>query len=49
VPSLKQLFSSAVTYKKKFEKGIIFSLEGYKDNFVSLSIVMQSFLIIEFV
>ena len=49
VPSLKQLLSSAITYKKKFEKGIISSWEGYKDNFVSLSIVMQSFLIIEFV
>jgi hypothetical protein len=49
VPSLKQLFSSTVTYKKKFEKGIISSWEGYKDNLVSLSIVMQSFFIIEFV
>jgi hypothetical protein len=49
VPSLKQLFSSAVTYKKKFQKGIISSWEGYKDNYVSLSIVMQSLLIIEFV
>jgi hypothetical protein len=49
VPSLKQLFSSAETYKKKFQKGIISSWEGYKDNYVSLSIVMQSLLIIEFV
>ncbi len=49
VPSLKQLFSSAVTYKKKIQKGIISSWEGYKDNYVSLSILMQSLLIIEFV
>jgi hypothetical protein len=35
VPSLKQLFSSAVTYKKKFQKGIISSWEGYNNNHVS--------------
>ncbi len=35
VPSPKQLFSSAVTYKKKFQKGIISSSEGYNDNHVS--------------
>ncbi len=49
VPSLKQLFSSAVTYKKKFQKGIISSWEGYKDNHVSLTIFMQLICICEFV
>jgi hypothetical protein len=49
VPSLKQLFSSTVTYKKKFQKGIISSWEGYKDNYVSLSIFMQLILIYDFV
>jgi hypothetical protein len=38
VPSLKQLFTTAVAYKKKFKKGIISSWEGYKDNSVSISI-----------
>jgi hypothetical protein len=40
VPSLKQLFSSAITYKKKFHKGNISSWEGYTDIYVSLSILM---------
>jgi hypothetical protein len=52
VPSLKQLFSTAVAYKKKFKKGIISSWEGYNDNYVSISIFfifMQLNLIYEFV
>ena len=49
VPSLKQLFSSAVTYKKKFQKGIISSWEGYNSNHVSLTIYMQSIFISEIV
>ena len=52
MPSLKQLFSTAVAYKKKFKKGIISSWEGYKDNYVSISIFfifMQLNLIYEFV
>jgi hypothetical protein len=36
VPSLKQLFSTAVSYIKKFKNGIISSWEGYKDNHVSI-------------
>ena len=42
VPSLKQLFTSAVNYKKKFQKGIISSWEGYNDNHVSLTISLHS-------
>ncbi len=42
VPSLKQLFSSAVTYKKKFQKGIISSWEGYNNNHVNITIYVQS-------
>jgi hypothetical protein len=38
VPSLNQLFSSAVMYKKKFQKGIISSWEGYNDDHVSVTI-----------
>ena len=49
VPSLKQLFTSAVAYMKKFKKGIISSWEGYKDNNVIISILMQLNLIYEFV
>jgi len=41
-PSLKQLFSSAVNYKNKFQKGIISSWEGYNDNHVSLTITFHS-------
>ncbi len=37
VRSLKQLFSTAVSYIKKFKNGIISSWEGYKDNHVSIS------------
>jgi len=36
-PSLKQTFSTAVTYNKKFKQGIISSWEGYNDNYVSIS------------
>ena len=49
VLSLKQLFSSTVTYKMKFQKGIISSWEGYNNNHVSLTIVMQSIRIFEIV
>ena len=42
-PSLKQLFSSAVNYKNKFQKGIISSWEGYND--MSLTITFHSILI----
>ena len=49
VPSLKQLLSSAVNYKKKFQKGIISSLEGYNDNHVSLTISLHSICICEIV
>ena len=49
VPSLKQLFSSAVTYKKKFQKGIISSWEGYNNNHVSPTIYLQSIRISEIV
>jgi hypothetical protein len=38
VPSLKQLFSTAVAYKKKFKKGIISSWKDYKENYVSIFI-----------
>ena len=38
VPFLKHLFSTAVAYKKKVKKGIISSWEGYKDNYMSISI-----------
>jgi hypothetical protein len=40
VPSLKQLFFTAVAYKKKFKKGIISSWEDYKDNYVSIFIFL---------
>ena len=36
IPSLKQLFSTAVAYKKKFKNGIISSWEDYTDNNVSI-------------
>ena len=36
VPSIKQLFSTAVNYSVKFKKGIISSWESYNDNNVSL-------------
>jgi len=49
VPSLKQLFTSAVNYKKKFQKGIISSREGYNDNHVSLTIFLHSIRISEIV
>ncbi len=50
VPSLKQLFTSAVNYKKKFQKGIIISSwEGYNDNHVSLTISLHSIGISEIV
>jgi len=42
VPSLKQLFSFAVNCKKKFQKGIISSWEGYNNNHVSLTISLHS-------
>ncbi len=35
VPTLKQLFSMAVTFKNKFKKGIVFSWENYQANKVS--------------
>jgi hypothetical protein len=35
VPTLKQLFSMAVTFKNKFKKGIILSWENYQANKVS--------------
>jgi hypothetical protein len=34
VPTLKQLFSMAVTFKNKFKKGIILSWENYQANMV---------------
>ncbi len=40
MPSLKQLFSTAVAYKKKFKKGIISSWEDYNDNFMSILIFL---------
>jgi hypothetical protein len=36
VPSLKQLFTTAVSYIKMFKNGIISSWEGYTDNHVSI-------------
>ena len=36
IPSLKQLFSTAVAYKKKCKKGIISSWEDYNDHNVSI-------------
>jgi hypothetical protein len=36
VPSLKQLFTTAVSYIKKFKNGIISSWGGYTDNHVSI-------------
>jgi hypothetical protein len=35
VPTLKQLFSMAVTFKNKFKKGILLSWENYEANKVS--------------
>ena len=49
VTSLKQLFTSAVNYKKKFQNGIISSWEGYNDNHVSLTISFHSIRISEIV
>jgi hypothetical protein len=43
VPSIKQLFTTAVNYSHKFKKGIIFSWEGYRDNNVSLINSCHSF------
>jgi hypothetical protein len=37
VPTLKQLFSIAVTCKNKFKKGIISSWDNYQANKVSIS------------
>jgi hypothetical protein len=45
-PSLKQTFSTAVTYIKKFKLGIISSWEGYHDNYVSISMF---FLLISYI
>ena len=36
IPSLKQLFSTAVAYKKKLKKWIISYWEDYNDNYVSI-------------
>ena len=49
VPSIKQLFTTAVNYNKKFKTGIISSWEGYKDNYVSVPITLQSIAISEIV
>ena len=38
IPSLKQLFTTAVAYKKIFKKGIISSWEDYNVNNVSIFI-----------
>ena len=43
VTSIKQLFTTAVNYKKKFKNGIISSWEGYSDNNVSLFNSCHSF------
>ena len=36
IPSLKQLFTTAVAYKKKYKKGIISSWEDYNEHNVSI-------------
>jgi hypothetical protein len=41
VPSLKQLFTTAVSYIKKFKNGIISSWEGYTDNHVSILCLLR--------
>ena len=43
VPSIKQLFTTAVNYNKKFKTGIISSWEGYSDNHVSILNFWPSF------
>jgi hypothetical protein len=43
VPSIKQLFTTAVNYSGKFKKGIISSWEGYNENNVSLINSCHSF------
>ena len=43
------LAASAVNYKKKFQKGIISSWEGYNDNHVNLTISLHSIRISEIV
>jgi len=43
VPSIKQLFTTAVKYNKKFKTGIISSLEGYSNNYVSIFNSLPSF------
>jgi len=43
VPSIKQLFTTAVNYNKKFKIGIISSWEGYSDNHVSILNFWPSF------
>jgi hypothetical protein len=49
VPSLKQLFSTAVAYKKKLKKGIISSCEDYKVNYVSIFIFFIFMQLYEFI
>lgn len=49
VPSLKQLFTTAVNYNKKFQTGIISSWEGYNENHMSLSMSLHSICISEIV
>ena len=49
VPSLKQLFTTAVNYNKKFQTGIISSWEGYNENHMSLSMSLHSIRISEIV
>ena len=49
VPSIKQLFTTAVNYNKKFKTGIISSWEGYNDNHVSVSFILHSIVISEIV
>ena len=44
IPSLKQLFSTAVAYKKKFKKGIISSWEDYNDHNVSIFLIFLFFM-----
>ncbi len=43
VPTLKQLFSMAVTFKNKFKKGIISSWDNYQANKVSVLFDFASF------
>jgi hypothetical protein len=48
VPSIKQLFTTAVNYTKKFKTGIISSWEGYSENNVVFSIHVTLFVYMEF-